>query len=479
MRRKTSIRFRLTVWYALVLAAGLIVFASLIWISLRHTLMREVDRELASRASSFELFLKNELAEVPAVMLKEEIDEFCRALPSLSYLQVRNLDTDFAFSYPANSPALGRKDFSSQPRYASLHRDRHAYRALQKQIQTQQGRFAIEIGVSLDTIQHVLSLLQTIFAGLIPAVILAACLGSVWLSRRALRPVDAMTNAARAISIDNLSSRLPVPHTGDELQRLAEAWNKMLARLEGAINEISQFAADASHELRTPLAIIHTSSELALRRTRTPEQYRESFEEIIVETEKMTHLVEDLLFLARSDASSAEMPIEPLDLAQLLHEVCSEVRAIAESRRVNVRSQGAIAPILVKGNRPALRRLFLVLLDNSIKYSDPGGEVSVVLTSGPDRREVVIEDFGAGIGPQDLPHIFERFYRSDKARTHAEDGHGLGLALAESIARRHDAKISVKTSLGEGSEFRVSFAGEQHAIEAPEARDSSLKKVVI
>jgi heavy metal sensor kinase len=431
--------------------------------------MREVDQDLASRASSFEIFLKNELAEVPVVTLKEEIEEFCRALPPLSYLQVRSLDGHFAFSYPANSATPGVKNFSSRPTYTNVHRNRHAYRALYREIRTQNGRYAIEIGVSLDTVQHVLSLLQTIFAVLIPAVILAACLGSIWLSRRALRPVDAMTSAARAISIDNLSSRLPVPQTGDELQRLAEAWNTMLARLEAAINKISQFAADASHELRTPLAIIHTSSELALRRIRTPEQYRESLEEIIVETEKMTELVEDLLFLARSDASSAEMPVGPLDLTKLLQGVCSEVQAIAEVRHVDLRSQSAIAPIFVKGNRPALRRLFLVLLDNAIKYSEPGGEVSVLVTSGPDSREVVIKDFGVGIGPQDLPHIFERFYRSDKARTHADGGHGLGLALAESIARRHNAKITVKTSLGEGSEFRVSFAGQQHVIEVTEA----------
>jgi two-component system heavy metal sensor histidine kinase CusS len=470
VKRETSIRFRLTAWYALVLAAGLLAFAGLIWITLRHTLMQEADQELGSRASSFELFLKNELAEVPVVTLKEEIDEFCRALPQLSYLQMRSLEGDFAFSYPANSPIPRMKNFSAQPTYVNLNRNGHAYRALRREIRTQAGRYTIEIGVSLDTIQHVLSLLQTIFAGLIPAVVLAACLGSIWLSRRALRPVDAMTSAARAISIDNLSSRLPVPQTGDELQRLAEAWNTMLARLEAAINRISQFAADASHELRTPLAIIHTSSELALRRIRTPEQYRESLEEIIVETEKMTQLVEDLLFLARSDASSTEMPVEPLDLTELLQGVCSEVQVIAKVRRVNLRSRSGIAPILVKGNRPALRRLFLVLLDNAIKYSDPGGEVSVLAMGERETREVIIKDFGVGIASQDLPHIFERFYRADTARTHSDGGHGLGLALAESIARRHNAKITVKTSLGEGSEFRVSFSGEQHAIDTAEAQ---------
>src|SRR5207248_2717336 len=203
-------------------------------------------------------------------------------------------------------------------------------------------------------------------------VILAACLGDLWLRRRALRPVDAMTSAARAISIDNLSTRLPVPQTGDELQRLAEAWNTMLARLEAAINKISQFAADASHEVRTPLAIIHTSAELALRRVRSPEQYRESLAEIVAETERMTQLVEDLLFLARSDASSAEMPVEPLDLAKILREVCSELQAMTEFRDVSLQQQLPNTPVLVKGNNPALRRLFLVLLHNAIKYSEPG-----------------------------------------------------------------------------------------------------------
>lgn len=463
MKCETSIRLRLTVWYASVLATGLIIFAGLIWISLRHNLMREVDQELANRANSFEHFLKNELAEVPVPTLKEEIEEFCKALPPLSYLQVRSLNSDFTFSYPENSRAAQVRE-SSPPTYASFVWHQRAYRALHREITTQNGPYALEIGASLDSIQHVSHLLQTIFAGLIPAVILVACLGSIWLSRKALRPVDAMTSAARAISIDNLSSRLRVPQTGDELQRLAEAWNTMLGRLESAINKISQFASDASHELRTPLAIIHTSSELALRLARTPEQYRESLEEIVAESKKMTQLVEDLLFLARSDASSAEMPIEPLDLSEIIQNVCLQLQGVAEICGITVRRSFPDIPAVVKGNRLALRRLFLVLLDNAIKYSEPGGEVMVVVTSTPDRGEVVIRDFGMGIGPEDLPYIFERFYRSDKARTQGDSGYGLGLALAESIARRHQAQISVKSSLGKGSEFRVSFIAEQNAI---------------
>jgi two-component system heavy metal sensor histidine kinase CusS len=472
VKREHSIRFRLTVWYALVLSAGLIVFAGLIWISLRYTLLHDVDLELASQASGFEHFLKNELAEVPAPPLKEEMAEFCGALPPLSYLRVRNLEKEFAFSYPANSLMPPFRDKSPNSAYAKVYWQGHAYRALYREILTRDGRYAVEIGASLDAIDHILRLLETMFFGLIPAVLLLATLGSIWLSRRALAPVDAMTSAARAISIDNLSSRLPVPQTGDELQRLAEAWNTMLSRLEAAINKISQFAADASHELRTPLAIIHTSAELALRRIRTSEQYRESLEEITAETERMTQLVEDLLFLARSDSSSADMPLELLDISQVLRDVCSELQAMAEFRRVHVRLECEDTPRLVKGNHRALRRLFLVLLDNAIKYSEPGGEVLVTSTSGPAASEVMIKDFGVGISSQDLPHIFERFYRSESARTHADAGHGLGLALAESIAQRHNAKISVKTSLDEGSEFRVAFAAEEHIDQLAESRYS-------
>lgn len=459
MKRERSIRFRLTIWYALVLAAGLIVFACLIWISLRHTLLLEVDQQLASQASGFEVFLRNELAEVPAPPLREEIAEFCGALPRLSYLRVRSFDNKFAFSYPANAPIPPMRN-GFQSAYTNINWRQHAYRAIYREIATQDGRYAVEIGASLDTIQHILSLLETMLVGLIPAVLLLASLGSIWLSRRALKPVDAITTAARAISVDNLSSRLPVPQTGDELQRLAEAWNTMLSRLEAAINRISQFAADASHELRTPLAIIHTSAELALRRTRSSEQYRESLEEITSETERMTQLVEDLLFLARSDSSSADIPLEPLDVTQVLRDVCSELQGVAEFRRIKVRCTYGQHAALVKGNKRALRRLFLVLLDNAIKYSEPGSEVLVLSRSDSGNPEVLIKDFGAGISAQDLPHIFKRFYRSEEARTYSAGGHGLGLALAKSIARRHNAEITVNTSIGQGSEFRVAFAAE-------------------
>jgi two-component system heavy metal sensor histidine kinase CusS len=262
------------------------------------------------------------------------------------------------------------------------------------------------------------------------------------------------------ISIENLSERLPVPATGDELARLTEVLNTMLARLESAVKTLSQFVADASHELRTPLSVIRTTADLAQRRMRTPESYRDSLREVAAEAERMTQLVEDLLVLARSDAEMAEMPRAPLDVCEVLRDVCAEMRGLAEMRQIRLKTSfGGAATI--SGNRPALHRLFLVLLDNALKYSHTGGDVTLAVDKTDSDVSVTIEDFGAGISPDDLPHIFKRFYRADRART--SGGHGLGLSLAESIARVHGATIEVSSDEVSGTEvartvFRVRFA---------------------
>lgn len=224
----------------------------------------------------------------------------------------------------------------------------------------------------MRNIRHTLELLWWLLLSLIPAVIVIACFGGAWLSRRALRPVDEITGAARTIGIENLSQRLPVPQTGDELERLTDVWNTMLERLESAVTTLSQFAADASHELRTPLAVIRTSAELALRRARSTESYKESLQEIESEAARMTQLVEDLLFLARSDARTAGMPMAPVDLGLAVRDVATELRDLAELKGIKMHCGYPDKNLIVSGNAMALRRLLLVLLDNSIKYSHPG-----------------------------------------------------------------------------------------------------------
>ena len=438
---RRSVRFRLTVWYAVVLAAGLSLFSALIWLSLRNRLMDEIDQELEARASQFERYFASESAHAAGDRLRDELQEFCQALPPSSYVNLRGAG-GFTFYYPVSGI-----------------RPESAVRTLRRQFTFNHDVFDLEIEAPVAGAQHTLDLLRFLLWSMIPVVIGIACLGGAWLSGRALKPVKDITAAALTISIENLAERLPVPGTGDELARLTEVLNTMFARLESAVKTLSQFAADASHELRTPLAVIRTTAELALRRARTPESYRDSLQEVAAEAERMTRLVEELLILARSDAATAEMPLAAVDVREVLADVADEMRSLAEMRQIRLHALDSAGPAIVAGNRPALHRLFLVLLDNALKFSRPGGEVLLKVENSESRVAVSIEDFGVGISENDLPHIFERFYRADRARTGG--GHGLGLSLAKSIARVHGASIEVHSKERAGSRFQVNFVARE------------------
>jgi heavy metal sensor kinase len=400
--------------------------------------MDEIDQELAARASQFERYFATESSHAAREQLHDELEEFCQALPPSSYVELRGT-SGFAFRYPQRTP-----------------RPESNVRTLRREFTFNQEVFSLEMTTPTSNVEHTLDLLRFLLWSTIPVVILIACLGGAWLSGRALKPVNDIAAAAHKISIENLAERLPVPQTGDELARLTEVLNTMFGRLESAVKTLSQFAGDASHELRTPLAVIRTTAELALRRERTSQSYRDSLQEIAAEAERMTRLVEELLILARSDAATAEMPLEAVDVGESLADVCDEMRSLAQMRQIRIHTALGEGAAIIAGNRPALHRLFLVLLDNALKFSRTGGEVNLKVENIDARVLVTIEDFGVGIGDSDLPHIFERFYRSEEARTGA--GHGLGLSLAKNIARVHGASIEVHSTAGAGSRFTVVFA---------------------
>jgi heavy metal sensor kinase len=443
--RNRSIRFRLTGWYSLALTAGLAVFALAIWVSMERSLTSEIDRALAARAKGFGAFVQREMAE-GTLTLQEEIQEYAGALPAGSAVQIRGSGGELLLD---SKPGFPFRDSV----VTAVSWQGHRYRALL----LRRARFEIGLAQPMDATESLLTRLQWLLIGCIPPVILAAAAGGNWLSRRALKPVDRITLAARSVGIGNLSERLEVPATGDELQRLAETWNGMLARLEAAVKRLSRFTADASHELRTPLAVIRTTAEIAARRARSPEGYQEALGQIVAESQRMTHLVEDLLFLARCDSESAEMPMTPVDLGAAVEEACCHARPLGEARGITIESRGA--RVAVSGNGLAIRQLLLVLLDNAIKYSPEGAAVRVAVLEEKAGAVVEIADRGAGIPESDMPHIFERFYRARQNEAGAASGYGLGLSLADAIAQRHGGRIEVTSELGEGSTFRVVFGG--------------------
>lgn len=462
MKRRTSMRFRLTAWYLIALTSGLVLFAGAIWFSMRHSLLKETNRALVDRTHKLSVFLNRELAADPAGELREELDEYAGVLPAGVLLQIRDASGALYFSSAVDFPFPSAGGAESA--FSTVKWQKHEYRVLSERVQLDGEPFQIEIANSLATIEAMLDRLRLLLFACIPAVIVAASAGGYWLSRRALRPVDEITAAARSIGIENLSERLIVPDTGDELERLSATWNGMLARLEGAVNRLSQFTADAAHELRTPLALIRSTAEVAARRPRTAEGYQDALGQIVAESERMTQLVDDLLLLARCDSVSTEMPMRTLDLAPVIEAVSGDLVERARSKGVRLvvipPESGAA---VISGNESALRRLLFGLLDNAIKYSASGGKVRVELAQTGGVIALEVQDSGIGIPETALARIFERFYRAEDARLKAAEGHGLGLSLVSGIAQRHGARIRVVSAPGQGSTFRVEF---------PEAQDS-------
>jgi len=301
---------------------------------------------------------------------------------------------------------------------------------------------------AMDRFKWVLLLLS-------PIVLVLASGGGYWLSRQALRPVDRITRAAQEINSSNLAKRLDVPRTGDELQRLTETLNSMLGRLESAFSRITQFTADASHELRTPLALMRTTTEVSLRTSQDVADYREAQQEVLLELEKTSSLVEKLMVLARADAGVETLQRAPVNVAECLRNACKDGKVLAETKQVNFAQHIDVQNVLMEADSQALHRLFLILLDNAVKYTLPGGSITVTLTANNGSAVTEFKDTGIGINADDLPHIFDRFYRADKARSRDIGGVGLGLSIARWVAEAHRGSIEVESTPGAGSIFRV------------------------
>lgn len=306
--------------------------------------------------------------------------------------------------------------------------------------------------MSLDEILGVMQDFRHLLLWMVPGVLIVACLGGYWLSSRALRPVDEITTVARSIGVQNLSQRIAVPQTGDELQRMAQTWNDVLERLDVAVKRIRQFTSDASHELRTPLALIRATAELALRRERDPEGYRTSLRQIENEAEHMTALTESLLTLARADAHGLGMTMRSTNLSELIDSVVQQNAALALEKGVTLRAITAETPVVATADESGVRRILLILVDNALKHTPSGGTVTVSAAAAAGSSTLAVEDTGEGIPAAALPHIFERFYRADPARG-SGSGFGLGLSIAKAIAQAHGSAIAVSSTPGDGARF--------------------------
>jgi heavy metal sensor kinase len=263
-----------------------------------------------------------------------------------------------------------------------------------------------------------------------------------------------MTEAARRISAEHLAERLQETGTGDELDSLAKTLNAMLSRLDDAFHQIRQFSADASHELQTPLTILQGELEVALRTPRSPEAYQDVLHSALEEIDRIAVLVDSLMLLARANAGVLKLDQQPVELDQLVQDVYGRTKVLAEAKHITLHL-GVVEPVVIEGDYERLRRLLLNLVDNGIKYTPPGGHVTLALHQSTTWATLQVSDTGSGLAPEEQERIFQRFYRTAATRAQGIEGSGLGLCISRSIATAHGGTIQMASTPGHGSTFTV------------------------
>jgi heavy metal sensor kinase len=461
--RIRSIGARLTFWYTGLLTLTFLVLGSAAYGLLAYSLAHDMDSALSGVAN-----LVAERAQVKGeTFFPSEIDELFRR-----FFGVSPTDRYFGMFDP-----LGHRDPHQPPsRSSKLPLSPKALKNAARGLPTfetaegvgpypvrvltmpviDSGRVVnvVQVGMSLENMVKTRRRFLLIMAAVLPLGLLLAGGGGWLLARRAMNPVDRMSQAARRISGEHLAQRLQETGTGDELDRLAKTLNDMLGRLDEAFRQVRQFSADASHELQTPLTILKGEMEVALRSHRSPEEYQRVLKSGLEEIDRISHLVEGLLLLARADAGVLRMDKQPVALEALLEEVYEQMKVVAEDHSVSLRL-GARVPVSIKGDREHLRRLLLNLVDNAIKYTPEGGGVTLSLEGDGEWASLGVSDTGAGLSKEDQERIFGRFCRAGVPHSQSQGGAGLGLCIAQSIAEAHGGCIEVESEPGRGSTFTV------------------------
>jgi heavy metal sensor kinase len=458
-----SIRARLTLWYTSLLTITVLLLGGMAYGLLGYSLARDLDRALQGVA----LALAEQPSRGSSSPIPADIEAIFRRFFGFSpwdrYVERRH-------------PWSDREPQESRPRPSSLPLSPNAMNRAASGLATfetleglgpypvrvlsqpvrEGGRVTslIQVGMSLESIAMTRRRFLLVMAAVLPLALLFAGGGGWLLAQRALRPVDRMTEAARRISAEHLDERLETTGSGDELDRLAATLNDMLGRLDTAFRQIRQFSADASHELQTPLTILKGEIEVALRASRSPQEYQHILASALEESDRIARLVEALLLLSRADAGVLRMDRQPVDLAELVREVGEDARVLAEAQGVTLESK-SVAPLTIQGDREHLRRLLLNLVDNGIKYTPASGRVTLSLQRDGGWAALRVADTGIGLAPEEQERVFQRFYRAPDAVSQGKEGSGLGLCIASSIAAAHGGRIEVQSAAGCGSTFTV------------------------
>ncbi len=467
---------QLTVWYAGVLALTLGVFAVLTYLLFYYTLDNQTNRTLSEVARVFETTANREIEDEDKVLNSKNGDEALRdAALELGFKDYQV----FAFStekrlIAATKSADGDSQISGETAENQLKiftpgtngnrfdfdYNNDIFRAFFYNFKVHNRNYQLLVVHPLDDQIELLRQVRYAFLISVPLTLLAASLGGYFLARKSLAPISEMSRKAEDITAKNLHERLPVKNERDELGSLASKFNELLSRLDKSFEQQRRFMADASHELRTPVAIVRGEADVIMAKEKRDEtEYRESFSIVQSEAERMTHIIEDLFTLARVDAGQQPLRKETVYLDEILSDAVKSFRTVANSRSIRLEFETP-EEMKFSGDSQLLRRLFSNLLDNALKHAK--SRVKVSAESRNNFYEIDISDDGAGITAEAQSHIFERFYRADKARSRDEkaqtgSGAGLGLAISKFIVEAHDGNLTLVKSDADGSTFLSKF----------------------
>jgi heavy metal sensor kinase len=457
-----SFRFRLTLWYLAFFSLLFLLFSLFLNGVLARALENRLDESLSVEANTATALLADEFVEMkgdPTQASSEVLADLRLRGSTVAFLAGNGLLGASAPVPQSELQEIARRA-AADPRPSLMVALPHAgpagaHAAVVRV--TLGGRNYLVLAVEpLDEVVADLAVLRRVLWLALPLLVLVAGIGGYWLASRNLAPLQSMAEQARHITHSNLDTRLDAGTAAEELAVLAGSFNELLSRLDQSFDHMRRFVADASHELRTPISIIRGEADVALAHERSAEEYRQTLTIILDESRRLSRLVDDLLNLARADAGRVKLQVEEFYLNDLLGECCRSAQSLANARGVTLECR-CREDVAFRGDEVLVRRMAMNLIDNAIRYTPNGGSVTASLEAGATSVEIRISDTGTGISADAAPHVFERFYRGDKARSRQDGGFGLGLAIVKWIAESHQGGVELESQPGVGSTFTVTL----------------------
>jgi heavy metal sensor kinase len=458
-----SISFRLVAWYAGLLTGIFLLLCALLYLDLRHFLENDLRESQARRTRQIANTLLVHVKQTGESYVASQTKDWYE--PEINDRFIRITRADGTLIYVSGAPKDGSFDPTEVPifspssqteswRKTKLSGDKTLLVAALNFQSSDNPGYLVEFGELLNPVETMLNRLFLQLAWGFPLAVIIIAGGGYMLVRRALTPVEQITRAAERITQFNLSERLPVTHTGDELERLSVSLNRMITRLDDAFQNSKRFVADASHDLRTPLTILRGELENFAEDARLDSEMHQRAASLLEEVVHLGKIVDQLFTLSRLDDGEAQTEWTRFDLTELAQTTVEQMNLLAEDKGISI-SCDASQPLPVKGNHVLLKQVVVNLLDNAIKYTPEKGAIQLRVHGVNGHAMLEVKDNGIGIPPDALPHIFERFYRVDKARSADSESAGLGLSIVKSICTAHGAEVEAQSSVGSGSCFRV------------------------